>query len=139
MSVIVTLEISNCTQCMPPTAAPRPRFTREKNTPGDDEPLSNSNCTSRPTQNLQFAKLETPKCIEGNLGGWGRGVHFPYISKISSRHALTPPPLMGNAHIKSTHSKKGLTYISMFDILKSSSDTFDGLARQGKASVQMSE
>ena len=46
VSGIVTYQIA--TAPMPPTAAPRPRSTgRRKTAPGDDEPLSNSNCLER--------------------------------------------------------------------------------------------
>ena len=60
---------------MPPTAAPRPRSTgRRKTAPGDDEPLSNSNCLER----LHDFQLKMHRVWVGE-GGWAR---LHYVSTI---------------------------------------------------------
>ena len=61
---------------MPPTAAPRPRSTgRRKTAPGDDEPLSNSNCLERlrEFQLKMHRGWSSSSSSRGSSGSWGGG------------------------------------------------------------------
>ena len=146
VSVIVTLEISNCTQCLYLSAYRQPLPPGPDSLGKKTPPATTSRCqiATVPLAQHRIYSLPSLRRQSASKVPWGvGGGPFPlYIKDPIQACPYTspppPPPPNGKCPYKNNTFQKG-AYLSMFDMLKSSSDTFDGLARQGKASVQMSE
>ena len=120
---------------IPPTAAPRPRSTREKNAPRDDKPLSNSNCTQCFSSRMpptaapgpRSTRKETPllttsNCLErlrefqlkmhrgrGGEGDVGAGGHLHFVSTSQTDFQSIVCVSLLTFNVKHTHRYLSLT------------------------------